>query len=191
MAGAPVKCASVLFKQILTKTLQMKTAINKTFVVEEPIDKVWANLTAPDKVVNSVPGASLTAQHDEDNFEGAVTLKFGPIKASYSGKITFLERDAENYKMVMKGVGTDSKGKGGADMVMTGILKEVEGGTEVNANMDVSVTGMLAQFGSRLINDVSSSVFDQFVNNFKKQLAGEEVDNSMKAGSMIKGIFGR
>ncbi len=169
----------------------MKTAINKTFVVNEPIDKVWANLTAPEKVVNSVPGASLTGQIDDDNYEGAVTLKFGPIKASYSGKITFVERDTDNYKMVMKGAGTDSKGKGGADMVMTGILTEVEGGTEVNANMDVTVTGMLAQFGSRLINDVSNSVFDQFVGNFKKQLAGEEVDNTMKAGSMIKGIFGR
>lgn len=169
----------------------MKTAINKTFVVNEPIDKVWANLTSPEKVVSSVPGASLTGQIDDDNYEGAVTLKFGPIKASYTGKITFLERDQNDYKMVMKGVGTDSKGKGGADMIMTGILKEVEGGTEVNANMDVTVTGMLAQFGSRLINDVSGSVFDQFVGNFQKQLAGEEVDNTMKAGSMIKGIFGR
>lgn len=169
----------------------MKTAINKTFVVEEPIDKVWATLTNPAQVVTCVPGASLTNQIDDDNFEGAVTLKFGPIKASYNGKITFEERNADDYKMVMKGAGTDAKGKGGADMIMTGLLTEVEGGTEVNANMDVTVTGMLAQFGSRLINDVSGSVFDQFVGNFKSLLAGEEVDNTMKAGSMIKGIFGR
>lgn len=169
----------------------MKTSINKTFVVNEPIDKVWATLTNPEEVVSAVPGASLTNTIDDDNYEGAVTLKFGPIKASYSGKITFEERDKENYKMVMKGAGTDSKGKGGADMIMTGVLKEVDGGTEVNANMDVSVTGMLAQFGSRLINDVSDSVFDKFVGNFQKLLAGEEFSNSMSAGSMIKGMFGK
>ena len=169
----------------------MKTSINKTFKVDQPIDKVWALLTDPSQVVSAVPGASLTNQIDDDNYEGAVTLKFGPIKASYNGKITFEERDQDNYKMVMKGAGTDTKGKGGADMIMTGLLKEVDGGTEVNANMDVSVTGMLAQFGSRLINDVSGTVFDQFVGNFKKLLAGEEFSNDMKAGSMIKGIFGR
>ena len=169
----------------------MKTSINKTFVVNEPIDKVWGTLTNPEEVVSAVPGASLTNTIDDDNYEGAVTLKFGPIKVSYTGKITFEERDKENYKMVMKGAGTDSKGKGGADMIMTGILKEVDGGTEVNANMDVSVTGMLAQFGSRLINDVSDSVFDKFVGNFKKLLAGEEFSNSMSAGSMIKGMFGK
>ena len=93
--------------------------------------------------------------------------------------------------MVMKGAGTDTKGKGGADMTMTGQLSESDEGTKVDINMDVSVTGMLAQFGSRLITDVSNTVFDQFIGNFKKQLAGEEVDNTMKAGSMIKGIFGR
>jgi uncharacterized protein len=169
----------------------MKTNINKSFVVNEPIDKVWASLSDPSQVVSSVPGASLTNQIDDDNFEGAVTLKFGPVKTSYKGKITFQERDAGNYKMVMKGAGTDTKGKGGADMLMTGILSSIDDGTEVNVNMEVTVTGMLAQFGSRLINDVSSSVFDQFVGNFKKQLAGEEVDNTMSAGSMIKGIFGK
>lgn len=169
----------------------MKANINKSFLVNESIDKVWASLSDPSDVVSSVPGASLTNQIDDDNFEGEVTLKFGPIKASYKGKITFLERDAVKYKMVMKGVGTDTKGKGGADMLMTGQLTSVDENTEVNVEMEVTVTGMLAQFGSRLINDVSSSVFDKFVDNFKKQLDGEEVDNTMSAGSMIKGIFGK
>jgi len=169
----------------------MKTTINNSFTVNEPIEKVWSSLSNPAQVVNSVPGASLTNQIDDDNYEGAVTLKFGPIKASYQGKITFQERDDVNYKMVMKGAGTDTKGKGGADMLMTGQLAAIDGGTEVNVNMEVSVTGMLAQFGSRLINDVSTSVFNKFVENFKKQLAGEEIDNTMSAGSMIKGIFGK
>ncbi|NUO01144.1 MAG: SRPBCC family protein [Saprospiraceae bacterium] len=172
----------------------MTTTITKTFQVDFPIDTVWDNLTNPDKVVNCVPGASLTEKVDADNFKGEVELKFGPVKAKYAGLITFLERDATTRKMVMKGVGTDSKGKGGADMQMNGQLIEKDGGTEVSVSMEVSVTGMLAQFGSRLINDVTNQVFDQFVNNFKGQLSGQDVDNSLSAGSIvggvIKGIFG-
>ncbi len=172
----------------------MTTTITKTFQVDFPIDAVWDNLTNPDKVVNCVPGASLTEKVDADNFKGEVELKFGPVKAKYAGLITFLERDIATRKMVMKGVGTDSKGKGGADMEMNGQLVEKDGGTEVSVSMEVSVTGMLAQFGSRLINDVTNQVFDQFVNNFKGQLAGQTVDNDLSAGSivggMLKGIFG-
>jgi signal recognition particle GTPase len=59
--------------------------------------------------------------------------------------------------------------------------------------------GILAQFGSRLITDVSNQVFNTFVDNFKAKLAGEEVDNTMNAGSMmgtvvkskLGGLFGK
>ena len=172
----------------------MKTTISQSFEISEPIHRVWEQLTTAEKVIPCVPGASLVETIDENNFKGAVRLKFGAVKTSYEGHITFLERDNENYKMVMSGKGVDSRGKGGADMVMNGLLTENgDGVVKVDCTMEVAVTGMLAQFGSRLINDVSGTVFNQFVDNFKKQLAGEEVDNSMTAGkmvgSMVKGIF--
>jgi carbon monoxide dehydrogenase subunit G len=172
----------------------MNTTITKSFHAEHSIQSVWANLTNPEKVVVCVPGASLTEKVDENNFKGEVNLKFGPVKASYGGLITFVERDPAAHKMTLKGTGTDSKGKGGAEMVMTGTLTEKDGGTDVDVSMEVAITGMLAQFGSRLINDVSNQVFDQFISNFKAQLSGQEIDSSLHAGSMagslIKGIFG-
>jgi hypothetical protein len=177
------------------KEKNMTTTIDKTFQVNEPIDKVWDYLSDPHKIVTCVPGASLTEQIDDNNYKGEVTLKFGPVKAKYNGQITFEELDVENRKMTLNGKGLDSKGKGSADMIMNGVLKEVDGGTEVSYSMQVTIVGMLAQFGSRLITDVSNSVFDQFVANFKDKLAGKEVDNTMSAGSMmgtmVKGIFGK
>ena len=145
----------------------MKTSFNKTFTVEEPIDKVWDYLSDPSKIVTCVPGGSLTDHIDDDNYKGEVMLKFGPIKAKYAGQITFQERDNDNCKMVMLGKGLDSKGKGSADMLMNGSAVAVDGGTQVDCTMDVTITGMLAQFGSRLINDVTDTVFDQFIRNFK------------------------
>jgi len=172
----------------------MNTTITKSFYVENSIEDVWANLTNPEKVVVCVPGASLTEKVDDNNYKGDVALKFGPVKASYGGLITFIERDPVAHKMSLKGTGTDSKGKGGAEMVMTGNLTQKDAGTNVDISMEVSITGMLAQFGSRLINDVTNHVFDQFVSNFKAQLSGKEVDSSLSAGSMVgsmvKGIFG-
>jgi uncharacterized protein len=157
----------------------MTTNLTKSFDVEQPIDLVWATLTNPPEIVDCVPGASLTEQVDADNYKGYVGLKFGPVKAGYDGLVTFLERDVVNKKMSLKGLGLDSKGKGSAEMLMNATLSEVNGQTHVDATMDISITGMLAQFGARLINDVSNQVFDQFVANFKKKLASagaSEVD---------------
>ena len=173
----------------------MTTSINKSFHVDHPVDQVWNNLTDPNKIVLCVPGAHLTEQVDENNYKGGVELKFGPVKAKYDGVITFVERDAVGKKMVLNGKGNDSKGKGNAEMTMSGQLTEKDGGTDVNVTMEINVSGMLAQFGSRLINDVSNQVFDQFVSNFKAQLSGGEVDSTLSAGSLvggvIKGIFGK
>lgn len=173
----------------------MTTSITKAFEVDFPVEQTWANLSDPEKVVICVPGASLTEKVDEDNYKGEVELKFGPVKAKYTGLIHFLERDATVHKMVLKGTGTDSKGKGGAEMRMEGNLAPKGTGTEVNISMQVSITGMLAQFGSRMINDVTNQVFNQFVGNFKNQLEGKEVNNQLSAGSLmggvVKGIFGK
>lgn len=173
----------------------MNTLITKEFVIAQPIDVVWKSLANPEEIVGSVPGASITDKIDEKNFKGQVLTKFGPIKAAYAGDIEIVDLDEENHTMVLKGRGLDSKGKGSADMIMNGVLKEVDGETHVNFSMDITIVGMLAQFGSRLINDVSAQLLNQFVDNFSKKLDGEEVDNSMNAGSMIgtvaKSLFSR
>jgi len=173
----------------------MTTSITKSFDVNADVETTWANLSDPGKVVLCVPGASLTEKVDENNYKGEVELKFGPVKAKYAGLINFLERDAATHRMVLKGTGTDSKGKGGAEMKMEGSLSPQGTGTAVQVLMEINITGMLAQFGSRMINDVSNQVFDQFVNNFKNQLEGKEVDTKLHAGSLVggvvKGIFGK
>ena len=163
----------------------MNTKIVKEFDIEQPIDLVWESLANPEEIVTCVPGAAITQKIDDQNYKGEVVTKFGPIKAKYNGDIEIKELDAVNKKMVLIGKGKDSKGKGSADMVMNGTLTESDGQTHVKFEMNITIIGMLAQFGSRLINDVSDQLLNQFVSNFKAKLAGEEVSNDLKAGSMI------
>ena len=151
----------------------MKTTINKIFVVEEPIERVWEYLSDPTKIVSCVPGASLTEKIDDQNFKGKVSLKLGPVKAKFDGAITIEELNLRNRSMVLKGKGTDPKGKGSADLLMNGVLTEKNGKTEVNYTMDVSIVGTLAQFGARLIDDVTDQILNQFISNFKSKLKTE------------------
>ena len=167
----------------------MEAIIEKSFEIEEPIDKVWANLSNPMEVASCVPGAAITQKIDDTNFKGEVTLKFGPIKTQFDGDIEMVELDSSDYRMVMSGKGLDSKGKGSADMIMNGDLQSSEKGTNVNFKMTVIIVGTIAQFGSRLINDVSDQLLKQFIANFKAQLAGQEFDNNLNAGSMMGSVL--
>lgn len=167
----------------------MKTTIEKEFELKEPISKVWEYLSDPTKVVACVPGASITEKIDDRNYKGQVTSSFGPVKASYNGEITISELDQVNHKMTLIGKGVDSKGKGSADMTMIGTLSEATGETHVKFSMEISITGMLAQFGARLIKDVSDQLLNQFVDNFKNRLAGKEVDNTMSGASVVGSVL--
>ena len=171
----------------------MEATITKKFSLEAPIEEVWKSLSNPKEISGCVPGATITDQIDDNNYTGEVTLKFGPIKTKYDGEITIEEMDNNAHTMLLRGKGLDSKGKGNAEMTMNGSAVTTDEGTEVDFKMVVNIQGTLAQFGSRLINDVSAQLMDQFVDNFKKLLSGDEVDNSLKAGSMmgsvVKGLF--
>ena len=140
----------------------MKTTINKTFQIERPIKEVWDFLSDPNKIVTCVPGAQLTEAIDDTNYKGTVTMKIGPVVTSFNGQITLEKLDESAHTMEIIGKGVDTKGKGSANMVLAGKL--VDNGdqtTEVTNNMDISITGKLAQFGSRMIVDVSDQVFKQ------------------------------
>ena len=149
----------------------MKTTINKTFQIERPIKEVWDFLSDPNKIVTCVPGAQLSEQIDDTNYKGTVTMKIGPVSTSFNGQITIASLDEAAHTIEINGKGVDSKGKGSANMVLAGKLVDMgDQTTEVTNNMDISITGKLAQFGSRMIVDVSDQIFKQFLNNFRGQL---------------------
>ncbi|MFK7979941.1 MAG: SRPBCC family protein [Saprospiraceae bacterium] len=151
----------------------MTTTINKKFELEEPIEKVWIYLADPTKIVTCVPGASLTEKIDDRNFKGQVAMKLGPVKVKFNGEVEIVELDKGNWTMGLKGKGLDSKGKGSADMKMNGLLNATNSGTAVDFTMTLTIVGKLAQFGSRLINEVTDHVLNQFVDNFKAKLAAD------------------
>jgi carbon monoxide dehydrogenase subunit G len=154
----------------------MKVKIDKTFQVEASIEQAWALLSDPKKVVSCVPGAKITETIDERNYKGAVLMKVGPVVTDFKGDIEIATLDEDNHELVLKGNGKDAKGKGSATMTMTGRLRTAEGGaTEVLNTMEVTVVGRLAQFGTRLMEDVSNRMFDQFVTCFQQKLSATAV----------------
>ena len=153
----------------------MKAQLEKSFEVPQGGDLVWEHLIDPNKVMDCVPGVSIDEKVGENHYKGKVGMKFGPIGAKYDADIFYDEIDVANRKIIITGKGVDVKGQGSADMTMTmNITEKEEGGSKLDAIMDVTINGKIAQFGARLITTVSNQLFNQFVTNFSKKLARAE-----------------
>ena len=56
-------------------------------------------------------------------------------------------------------------------MKMTGKLRALpDGGTEVAGISEITITGLLAQFGSRVVEEVSNQMFAQFTSSLQQSL---------------------
>ncbi len=54
--------------------------INHSFQVDQPIDQVWNFFDDVPLVAACVPGADLTKEVGDDQYEGDVTISAGPVK---------------------------------------------------------------------------------------------------------------
>jgi uncharacterized protein len=167
----------------------MALKIEKTFQVQEPLDKVWDFLRDPRKVATCVPGAQITEQVDENTYRGAISVKVGPSVTNYKGEVQILRLDAENHESEILGKGQDVRGRGSASMKMTGQLSALgPGSTEVTGISEVNVVGILAQMGSRVITEVSNIMFDAFTKNFQERLKPPDVPGDQAGADELKPI---
>jgi carbon monoxide dehydrogenase subunit G len=149
----------------------MALEIAKTFVVNAAPDAVWSFLTDLPRVARCLPGAAIGEKIDEKTSTGTMTIKVGPVSSTYRGKVVFERLDPAGRTAELSASGQDVRGKGGADMRLTSSLKPLPGGqTEVTAVSTVNVTGILAQMGRGMIQDVSDEMFQIFSERMRAEL---------------------
>ncbi len=152
----------------------MALEISKTFVVKAAPAAVWSFLVDVKRVAQCMPGAAITEQVDDKTYTGTMTIKVGPVTSSYKGKVVFEKLDEAAHTAEIVATGQDVRGKGGADMRMKSSLKELAAAeTEVTATSSVNITGILAQMGRGMIQDVSDQLFGVFSKNMRAALETE------------------
>ena len=182
----------------------MKVRLKKTFTVSAPSSDVWDFMTDVKKVSTCIPGAQYIEDLGDNKHSVLLVVKVGPIKSTYRGEVFIRSKDEVKRIIEIDGKGTDTKGKGGANMELIGsIIDKGDGTTEVIGDSTVTIQGMLAQFGSRMVEDVSNQLFLQFTKSLSSKLEGggsntevdDQEDNSLSgvavASAALKGVSGR
>ena len=149
----------------------MALQFEHSFVVKAPKPRVWEYLTDPFRVAPALPGAAITEKIDDQTYAGTITVKVGPVSARYKGKVRFEKLDPAAGTADIVASGQDVSGRGGADMKMKSRITERPGGeSEVSVASEVSVTGIMAQFGRGLMQDVSNQMFERFTEAMRAEL---------------------
>ena len=150
----------------------MQVTLNKVFPIDGSVDDAWTLLNNIEQVASCMPGAAITETVDEHNFKGSVKVKIGPMNVAFSGTIEVQAIDASEHQVHLIAKGKDSKGSSSASMDLTARVRSGESGaSELTGDANVTVDGKLANFGGRMMTQVSDQILDQFADNFRAKLA--------------------
>jgi hypothetical protein len=134
--------------------------------IPAPREAVWKALNDPEILKQSIPGCETIEKVSDTEMTAKVTAKVGPVKASFSGKVTLSDIDPPNgYKITGEGQGgVAGFAKGGADVRLR--PDDAGTGTVLTYTATASVGGKLAQIGSRLIEGTAKQMADHFFGKF-------------------------
>ncbi|MFN8622746.1 MAG: SRPBCC family protein [Chloroflexota bacterium] len=144
------------------------------FTVSAAPDRAYAWLLDLRKVAPCVPGGEIGEPTDDGVYPGRVSVKLGPMKFVYDGRVRISETDPANRTAVVEGEG---KAGGGAETAKVRTLMEVlpEGdGSRVRVTTDLDIKGRAAQMGQGVITDVSKRLLGQAAGCIEARLSAPE-----------------
>ena len=131
---------------------------------------VWAKLNDPAVLKSCIPGCELLEKSSESEFQAVATVKVGPVKARWKGKVRLSDLDPPNsYRISGEGEGgVAGFAKGGAKVALA---EKDGGGTVLTYDVEAQIGGKLAQLGQRLIHSAAKKTADDFFVKFAQAVA--------------------
>jgi carbon-monoxide dehydrogenase small subunit len=162
----------------------------QSFTVNYSADEVWAFFNNLEQVARCMPGARLTSAPADDQAEGEVTVKLGPIVSAFSGMVR-VERDAGERRGRVQAVGRDARsGSNARALIGYQVSPLAAASSKVDISIKFMLTGALAQFSrSGLVKNVADHLTRMFAANLEAALSGAAVQESpavLDAGAVAR-----
>ncbi len=143
----------------------MKVAGDYTF--DAPRDEVWTALQDPEVLAATMPGCDKLELVGENEYDGALNIKVGPVQGKFQGKIRLEDIDPPNgYTMLV-----DGKGAPGFVKATAGIRLTAEGAkTRLDYDGDAQVGGRIASVGQRLLDSSAKAIIRQSLEGLNETL---------------------
>ncbi|MGB0683222.1 MAG: 2Fe-2S iron-sulfur cluster-binding protein [Magnetovibrionaceae bacterium] len=151
------------------------TRLAQSFTVNHPIETVWAFFKDMDRVVPCLPGARLREPVIDGVIKAEISVKMGPMGASFTGTGHLVLDDAE-HKGQLTGEGHDALSHTTAQGDVTfHATASRDGGTTVGIELAYALKGPLAQFSrGGIARDLANRLTGLFAANLEKALTSGE-----------------
>jgi carbon monoxide dehydrogenase subunit G len=169
--------------------------LSNSFRIAAPVAAAWDVLQDFPMVARCMPGAELHEVRG-DELIGSITVRLGPMKIKYEGVASVVEQDTSLRRIVSEGSAKDRRGGGTAKATVSATLVDDDGGTVVNVETELAITGRPAQMGQGLIQDVAEQVINQFADRLQAELSGgrdgeltgsSETEDTLDLGAAVAG----
>jgi carbon monoxide dehydrogenase subunit G len=147
--------------------------LKDTHDIPVPVETVWAALNDTDILAATIPGCQELTRDSDTELSAKVKLKIGPVSATFSGNVILSDLNPPHaYRISGKGSGGVAGGATGSAMVTLSPI-DAGAGTRLSYDVTASVTGKIAQLGSRLIASTSKKLARQFFTAFVAHFADD------------------
>jgi carbon monoxide dehydrogenase subunit G len=131
-------------------------------------EQVWQALNDPEVLSQCIPGCEEVRQISPEEMHARVTLKLGPVRATFVGKVRLTDvRPLQGCTLNFEGSGGGAGFAKGSSVIE---LTAVPEGTRLDYSAQASVAGKLGQIGGRLMDASARQLADRFFAAFKAQL---------------------
>jgi uncharacterized protein len=145
--------------------------IAQSFTVGRPADVVWTFFQDIPAVAACLPGAELVESKPDGVQRGKVKVNLGPFKATFEGEAK-VTTDPTTRSGHVDGHGIDKRGGSHSRMALDYRLKEVGNSTQVDIDVDLTLSGPIAQFGRvGLVTEVANVLIGEFTSNLDGRLS--------------------
>ena len=162
--------------------------MNGTQRIEASREAVYAALNDVEVLKQCIPGCESIEKISDTQMNAKVTLRIGPVKASFAGKVTLSDLDPPN------GYTISGEGSGGVAGFANGgaqVKLEADGAaTILHYTVNANIGGKLAQLGSRLIDGTARKLAGDFFEKFGATFAAPAAADSVVA-TPKKGWLGK
>jgi hypothetical protein len=126
---------------------------------DAPVARVWDLLMDPQAIASCLPGCQEFKPVGDDRYRVVVTAGVAAITGSFSGTVAIVDKHPHvSYRLLVEGNGVPGFAKG--ESVITLMPGDVAVVVDVDATMTVG--GLVAQVGQRLLGATARMMMDRF-----------------------------
>jgi uncharacterized protein len=137
------------------------------YVFDAPPARVWERLMDPATISSCLPGCQQFEPLGDDRYQVVLTAGVAAVTGTFEGTVAIADKQPmTSYRLAVNGKGRPGFANG--DAVIT--LSDRDGATSVDVAGNVTVGGLVAQVGQRLLGATARIMMDKFFGCLKEKM---------------------